>query len=131
MTKEIGRYKTLISQKLNTLFQETICGENMKLLMKSRRRGENGGEMHLKEWSVKLTTGFLWLKIDSIDILLWPEQQTFRFYKLHGVPSFMKAAGRCHMNSEDEHSPDSPLSPSFSNCPPVWWPKPSAQSARR
>jgi len=80
---------------------------------------------------MKMTTGFLWLKIDSTDILLWPEQQTFGFYQLHWVPSFTKATGRSRTNTEDEHSPHSLPSPSFFNCPPVWWPKPSAQSARR
>jgi hypothetical protein len=49
MTREIGRHKIVISQKRNTLFNETIYGENKKLLMKSRRRWKNDGEMHLKE----------------------------------------------------------------------------------
>jgi hypothetical protein len=61
-----------------------------------------------------MTTGFFWLKIDSTDILLWPQKQTFLFYKMHGVPSFTKTTGRGRTNSEDEHSSDFPPSPFFS-----------------
>ena len=60
-----------------------------------------------------MKTGFFWLKIDSTDILLWPQKQTLHFYKMHGVPSLTKTTGRRLTNSDDEHSPDSPPSPSF------------------
>ena len=33
-----------------------------------------------------MTTGFFLLKIDSTDIILWPQQRTFRFYKMHEFP---------------------------------------------
>jgi hypothetical protein len=49
MDQFIKKYKIVISQKINTFVTETTYGENMKLLMKSRSRGENDGEMHIKE----------------------------------------------------------------------------------
>jgi len=33
-----------------------------------------------------MTTEFFWLKIDSTDKLLWSQQRTYRFYKMHEFP---------------------------------------------